>query len=242
MAKKIVMSQEHIIFRSDPYIMSSALVQKSFKFTLQWRAWKHRLVLINKEGQLGYGNGNDTYVSGMLNIKDCMVTYVPDDLLLAVLAPEQLNKFTGITIKCKTSAAMGAEEADEKETEGDHSSAVRFSSGGGPLAAVRSQSTGHSGRGGDSHRMAEASAASRDLGGCFGGYGEGSPGVRLVPRSPSPSPPQRRRASSGGAGITTTSLRRGGGGGGGGEGSVGESAEGEQRRRRDSAASEGELR
>jgi hypothetical protein len=102
MAKKIVMSQEHIIFRSDPYIMSSALVQKSFKFTLQWRAWKHRLVLINKEGQLGYGNGNDTYVSGMLNIKDCMVTYVPDDLLLAVLAPEQLNKFTGITIKCKT--------------------------------------------------------------------------------------------------------------------------------------------
>jgi len=50
--------------------------------------------------------GNKAYNStkeGEVDLTKAIIEYLPDEILLTTLKTENLNKFTGITIKCKTS-------------------------------------------------------------------------------------------------------------------------------------------
>ena len=93
-------SQDNIIFSSDPIILSSVLIEKRLRFALKWKQWKPRMVTINQNGVLVYKT--DAGVGGELDIKVALISYIPDEILLATLPNENLNKFTGVTIKCKT--------------------------------------------------------------------------------------------------------------------------------------------
>ena len=96
-----VVEQPHIIFTSHPKILSSVLQQKKLSFGLSWKVWRHRIITITNEGMLQYTNKRDK-ISDKLDITTSMITYIPDDVLLTILASNELNKFVGITIKCRT--------------------------------------------------------------------------------------------------------------------------------------------
>ena len=93
---------DEVVFRSDPNILSTVLMQKNLTFDMRWKQWKPRLVVVTKGGILQYGNGKDTTVSGTLQLKNSVISYIPDEVLLRVLHTNQLNKFIGLTIKCQT--------------------------------------------------------------------------------------------------------------------------------------------
>jgi hypothetical protein len=93
-------TEENIIFRTDPPILSSVLIEKRLRFALKWKQWKPRMVTINDKGILEYVTDNN--VGGKLDIKFTSLSYLPDEILLATLHTESLNKFTGVTLKCKT--------------------------------------------------------------------------------------------------------------------------------------------
>jgi hypothetical protein len=92
--------QEKIIFRSDPPILCSVLTEKRMRFAMKWKQWKPREVTINQRGFLTYMS--DKKVGGELDIRFTSVSYIPDEILLTTLPTENLNKFTGLTLKCKT--------------------------------------------------------------------------------------------------------------------------------------------
>lgn len=89
-----------VIFRTDPPALSSVLIEKRFGFALKWKQWKPRVISISSNGMLEYKTENN--VGGELNIKFVSLSYIPDEILLATLTTENLNKFTGLTLKCKT--------------------------------------------------------------------------------------------------------------------------------------------
>lgn len=93
-------AHENIIFKSDPPILSSVLIEKRLRFALKWKQWKPRTVTINQRGILTYTT--ETNVGGELDIRFTSASYIPDEILLATLQTESLNKFTGLTLKCKT--------------------------------------------------------------------------------------------------------------------------------------------
>lgn len=89
-----------IIFSSDPPVLSTVLTEKRMQFALKWKQWKPRMVTINQRGILVYKADNN--VGGELDIKFPSLSYIPEEILLATLSTENLNKFIGLTIKCKT--------------------------------------------------------------------------------------------------------------------------------------------
>lgn len=68
---------------------------------MKWKQWKPREVTLSQRGILTYMT--DAKVGGELDIRFTSVSYIPDEILLATLPTENLNKFTGLTLKCKTS-------------------------------------------------------------------------------------------------------------------------------------------
>lgn len=58
------------------------------------------MITINSNGILEYKT--ESNVGGELSIRGVSLSYIPDEILLATLATENLNKFTGLTLKCKT--------------------------------------------------------------------------------------------------------------------------------------------
>jgi hypothetical protein len=93
-------TDENIIFRTDPPILSSVLIEKRLRFALKWKQWKPRMVTISDKGILEYVTDNN--VGGKLDIKFTSLSYLPEEILLATLHTESLNKFVGVTLKCKT--------------------------------------------------------------------------------------------------------------------------------------------
>jgi len=89
-----------VIFKSEPPCLSSVLIEKRLGFALKWKQWKPRTVTIYQNGYLEYKTENN--VGGELSIRHTSLSYIPDEILLAALATDQLNNFTGLTIKCKT--------------------------------------------------------------------------------------------------------------------------------------------
>lgn len=89
-----------VVYKSDPPPLSSVLIEKRLGFALKWKQWKPRTVTIYSNGFLEYRT--DKNVGGELNIRHCSLSYIPEEILLAALTSDQLNQFTGLTIKCKT--------------------------------------------------------------------------------------------------------------------------------------------
>jgi hypothetical protein len=89
-----------ILFRTDPPVMSSILIEKKLRFELKWKKWKPRTITIDSNGVLEYRTKKN--VGGFMDIKVAFASYMPEEILLAILDHEKLNKFTGITVKCKT--------------------------------------------------------------------------------------------------------------------------------------------
>ena len=58
------------------------------------------MVTITQNGIMEYKT--ESNVGGELDIRQCSITYIPEQILLAALTTDQLNTFTGLTIKCKT--------------------------------------------------------------------------------------------------------------------------------------------
>ena len=50
-----------------------------------------------------YGTNKKFSKEGEVNLTKAIIEYLPDEVLLSTLKTENLNKFTGITIRCKTS-------------------------------------------------------------------------------------------------------------------------------------------
>mmetsp|Transcript_11728 Transcript_11728/g.25625 ORF Transcript_11728/g.25625 Transcript_11728/m.25625 type:complete len:440 (-) Transcript_11728:534-1853(-) len=99
---------ENVIFRSDPAILSTVLTEKRLRFTLKWKRWKLRTVTIQQNGMLKYKTEYNLFffchriTHGELDIRKAMISYIPEEILLATLTNENLHNFTGLTIKCKT--------------------------------------------------------------------------------------------------------------------------------------------
>lgn len=70
--------------------------------SLKWKKWKQRNIKISELAILTYGIGNIAVKEGEINISKAIVEYLPEEILFSTLKSENLNKFTGITIKCKT--------------------------------------------------------------------------------------------------------------------------------------------
>jgi hypothetical protein len=50
-----------------------------------------------------YGTNKKFSKEGEVNLTKAIIEYLPDEVLLSTLKTENLNKFTGVTIRCKTS-------------------------------------------------------------------------------------------------------------------------------------------
>lgn len=59
------------------------------------------MVTITQRGILTYIT--DSKVGGELDIRFTSASYIPDEILLTTLHNDNLNRFTGLTLKCKTS-------------------------------------------------------------------------------------------------------------------------------------------
>lgn len=99
--KETLPQEDNLVFISDPPILSSVLIEKRIRFALKWKQWKPRIVTVDKNGILEYRKPMHT-VTAELNLKKAYVSYLPNDVLLATLTPDKINKYTGITLKCST--------------------------------------------------------------------------------------------------------------------------------------------
>eukprot|EP00600_Ochromonadales_sp_CCMP1393_P004390 CAMPEP_0174960330 /NCGR_PEP_ID=MMETSP0004_2-20121128/3648_1 /TAXON_ID=420556 /ORGANISM="Ochromonas sp., Strain CCMP1393" /LENGTH=568 /DNA_ID=CAMNT_0016208699 /DNA_START=212 /DNA_END=1918 /DNA_ORIENTATION=+ len=101
-------AEDNIVFRSDPKILSTVLIEKRLRFTLKWKQWKPRIVTIFQSGILEYKTVTpccfffNRVRRGELDIRRITVSYIPEDILLTTLTTENLKECTGLTIKCKT--------------------------------------------------------------------------------------------------------------------------------------------
>ena len=103
----VIPEAEQPLFRSDPKILCTALVQRSC-FSPRWKEWKERLVVISKLGKLEYWNSRGTYVSGKLDLKFAHMAYISDELLVRTVASSGPTEMIGVTLKCKNQEGMDA--------------------------------------------------------------------------------------------------------------------------------------